>query len=225
MAIKDWSEDHRPRERLLKHGAEALSAAELLAIFLRVGVAGKSAVELAQDLLGHFDGSVVRLHNASVAELCRVKGMGSAKAAQLKATFELARRGLHEQLEERDAFTSPQTVRDWLMLRLAGLNHEVFMVMLLDAQNRLLRAVELFRGTLTQTSVYPREVVKLALAHNAAALILAHNHPSGLAEPSRADEFLTQTLKQALALVDVRVLDHVIIGSGASCSFAERGML
>lgn len=225
MAIKDWSEDRRPRERLLLHGAEALSAAELLAIFLRVGVAGKSAVELAQDLLRHFDGSVVRLHNASVAELCRVKGMGSAKAAQLKATFELARRGLHEQLEQRDAFTSPQTVRDWLMLRLGGLNHEVFMVLLLDAQNRLLRAVELFRGTLTQTSVYPREVVKLALAHNAAAVILAHNHPSGLAEPSRADEFLTQTLKQALALVDVRVLDHVIVGCGVSCSFAERGIL
>lgn len=225
MAIKDWSEDHRPRERLLMHGADALSSAELLAIFLRVGVAGKSAVELGQELLAHFDGSVMNLANATVSELCRVKGMGQAKAAQLKASFELARRGLSEQLKERDAFGSPQAVRDWLGLRLGGLHHEVFMVLLLDAQNRLLRAVELFRGTLTQTSVYPREVVKLALAHNAASLILAHNHPSGLAEPSRADEFLTQTLKQSLALVDVRVLDHIIVGSGATCSFAERGIL
>lgn len=225
MAIKDWSEDRRPRERLLHHGADALSSAELLAIFLRVGVAGKSAVELAQDLLIHFDGSVVRLGSATMDELCGVKGMGTAKAAQLKASFELARRALGEQMKERDAFNSPQAVRDWLKLRLGGLTHEVFMVLLLDAQNRLLQAVELFRGTLTQTSVYPREVVKLALAHNAAALILAHNHPSGLAEPSRADEFLTQSLKQALALIDVRVLDHVIVGSVATCSFAERGIL
>ena len=225
MAIKDWSADQRPRERLLLQGAEALSSAELLAIFLRVGVSGKSAVDLARDLLAHFDDSVTGMASASIGELCRVKGMGTAKAAQLKASFELARRALGEQLKERDALTSPQAVRDWLKLRLSGLAHEVFMVLLLDAQNRLLQAVELFRGTLTQTSVYPREVVKLALAHNAAAVILAHNHPSGVAEPSRADDFLTQSLKQSLALVDVRVLDHVIIGSGATCSFAERGIL
>lgn len=225
MAIKDWSSEQRPRERLLAHGAEALSAAELLAIFLRVGVAGKSAVDLARDLLSHFDNSVVRLSSAPVAEICRVRGMGVAKSVQLKATLELARRALGEQLKERDAMCSPDAVRDWLQLRLGGLAHEVFMVLLLDAQNRLMQAVELFRGTLTQTSVYPREVVKLALAHNAAAVILAHNHPSGVAEPSRADDFLTQSLKQALALVDVRVLDHVIIGSGATCSFAERGIL
>jgi DNA repair protein RadC len=225
MAIKDWSADQRPRERLLQHGAEALSSAELLAIFLRVGVSGKSAVDLARDVLAHFDDSVTRMASASIGELCRVKGMGTAKAVQLKASFELARRALGEQLKERDALSSPQAVRDWLKLRLSGLAHEVFMVLLLDAQNRLLQAVELFRGTLTQTSVYPREVVKLALAHNAAAVILAHNHPSGVAEPSRADDFLTQSLKQSLALVDVRVLDHVIIGSGATCSFAERGIL
>ncbi|MGL6077537.1 RadC family protein [Methyloversatilis discipulorum] len=225
MAIKDWSADQRPRERLLLQGAEALSSAELLAIFLRVGVSGKSAVDLARDLLAHFDDSVTVLGGATIADLCRVKGMGTAKAVQLKATFELARRALGEQMRERDALSSPQAVRDWLKLRLGGLAHEVFMVLLLDAQNRLLTAVELFRGTLTQTSVYPREVVKLALAHNAAAVILAHNHPSGVAEPSRADDLLTQSLKQSLALIDVRVLDHVIVGSGATCSFAERGIL
>ncbi|MBU0601583.1 MAG: DNA repair protein RadC [Gammaproteobacteria bacterium] len=225
MAIKDWSSGLRPRERLLAHGAEALSSAELLAIFLRVGVAGKSAVDLARELMAHFDDSLVRLGNAPIEDICRVKGMGVAKSVQLKATLELARRALTEQLKERDALCSPAAVRDWLQLRMAGLPHEIFMVLLLDAQNRLITAVELFRGTLTQTSVYPREVVKLALAHNAAAVILAHNHPSGVAEPSRADDFLTQSLKQALALVDVRVLDHVIVGSGATCSFAERGML
>jgi DNA repair protein RadC len=225
MAIKDWSRDQRPRERLLSHGAEALSPAELLAIFLRVGVAGKSAVDLARDLLAHFDNSVLQLSVAPIEEICQVKGMGPAKSVQLKATLELARRALGEQLRTRDALCSPDAVRNWLKLRLSGLSHEVFMVLLLDAQNRLLRADELFRGTLTQTSVYPREVVKLALAHNAAGVIFAHNHPSGVAEPSRADDFLTQSLKQALALVDIRVLDHVIVGGGATCSFAERGML
>lgn len=225
MAIKDWNEDLRPRERLIRQGPEALSSAELLAIFLRVGVRGKSAVELAHDLLKHFDHSVLELSSASIHRLCGIHGMGEAKAAQLKATMELARRALQEQMRARDALSSPSAVREWLMLRLGGLAHEVFMVLLLDAQNRLIAAEELFRGTLTQTSVYPREVVKQALAHNAAAVILAHNHPSGLAEPSRADEFLTQTLKQALALVDVRVLDHLIVGAGCSCSFAERGMI
>ena len=225
MGIKDWSSDQRPRERLLMHGAESLSPAELLAIFLRVGVAGKSAVDLARDLLDHFDNSVLQLSAAPLQEICRVKGMGPAKSVQLKASLELARRALSEQLKARDALCSPDAVRDWLKLRLGALGHEVFMVLLLDAQNRLVEAVELFRGTLTQTSVYPREVVKLALAHNAAAVILAHNHPSGIAEPSRADDFLTQSLRQALALVDVRVLDHVIVGSSATCSFAERGLL
>jgi DNA repair protein RadC len=226
MAISDWPEDERPRERLLRDGAQALSDAELLAIFLRVGVKGKSAVDLARDLLASCDGSLSRLAAASVAELQRIAGMGPAKAAQLKATLELSRRALLEEMASRDVLSSPREVRDYLRLKLAALPYEVFMVLLLDAQNRLIRSEELFRGTLTQTSVYPREIVKLALAHNAAALILAHNHPSGVAEPSRADEQLTLSLRQALALVDVKVLDHFIVaGNAAPLSFAERGLL
>ena len=226
MAISDWPEDERPRERLLRDGAQALSDAELLAIFLRVGVKGKSAVDLARDLLASCDGSLSRLAAASVAELQRIAGMGPAKAAQLKATLELSRRALLQEMASRDVLSSPREVRDYLRLKLAALPYEVFMVLLLDAQNRLIRSEELFRGTLTQTSVYPREIVKLALAHNAAALILAHNHPSGVAEPSRADEQLTLSLRQALALVDVKVLDHFIVaGNAAPLSFAERGLL
>ena len=226
MAISDWPEDERPRERLLRDGAQALSDAELLSIFLRVGVKGKSAVDLARDLLASCDGSLSRLAAASIAELQRIVGMGPAKAAQLKATLELSRRALLEEMASRDVLSSPREVRDYLRLKLAALPYEVFMVLLLDAQNRLIRSEELFRGTLTQTSVYPREIVKLALAHNAAALILAHNHPSGVAEPSRADEQLTLSLRQALALVDVKVLDHFIVaGNAAPLSFAERGLL
>jgi DNA repair protein RadC len=225
MAITDWPEDERPRERLMAHGAPSLSDAELLAIFLRVGVRGKSAVDLARDLIGHF-GSLNALFSASLQELSAVPGMGAAKFAQLQAVFEMARRALQEELAGRDVLGSPRQVRDYLKLRLARLPHEVFVVLLLDAQNRLIRTEELFRGTLTQTSVYPREVVKLALAWNAAAVVFAHNHPSGLAEPSRADEALTVSLKQALALVDVKVLDHfVVAGNGAPLSFAERGLL
>jgi DNA repair protein RadC len=225
MAITDWPEDERPRERLLAHGAAALSDAELLAIFLRVGVRGKSAVDLARDLIAHF-GSLGRLFCAPVTELSRIHGMGEAKFSQLQAVFEMSRRALEERMRTRDVLGSPGEVRDWLRLRLGQLPHEVFMVLLLDAQNQLIEACELFRGTLTQTSVYPREVVKLALERNAAAMILAHNHPSGLAEPSRADEMLTQALKQALALVDVRVLDHFIVaGNQNPLSFAERGLL
>lgn len=225
MAITDWPEDERPRERLLAHGASALSDAELLAIFLRVGVRGKSAVDLARDLISHF-GSLGRLFCAPLTELCSVHGMGEAKFSQLQAVFEMSRRALEERMRSRDVLGSPGEVRDWLRLRLGQLPHEVFMVLLLDAQNQLIEARELFRGTLTQTSVYPREVVKLALERNAAAMILAHNHPSGLAEPSRADEMLTQALKQALALVDVRVLDHFIVaGNQNPLSFAERGLL
>jgi DNA repair protein RadC len=226
MAITDWPEADRPRERLLREGAEALSDAELLAIFLRVGIRGKSAVDLARDLLAQFSGSVAQLAAASVDDLQRVAGMGPAKAAQLAATLELARRALREQMNQRDLMSSPQQVRDYLRLKLAALPYEVFMVLLLDAQNRLIHAAEAFRGTLTQTSVYPREIVKLALAHNAAGVIFAHNHPSGAAEPSSADEHLTDSLKQALALVDVKVLDHFIVaGSAAPLSFAERGLL
>lgn len=226
MAISDWPAGERPRERLLAQGPAALSDAELLAIYLRVGIRGKSAVDLARDLLGRFDGRLGSLAEASLAELATVPGIGQAKAAQLKASFELARRALHQEMRERDGLASPGRVRDWLRLKLASRPQEVFMALWLDAQNRLLKAEELFTGTLTQTSVYPREVVKSALTHNAAAVILAHNHPSGLAEPSRADELLTASLKAALALVDVRLLDHFIVaGNAPPLSFAERGLI
>ena len=225
MAITDWPEDERPRERLLTRGAASLSDAELLAIFLRVGVKGKSAVDLARQLIGHF-GSLNRLFSASAAEFSVIPGMGEAKYAQLQAVLEMARRALGETMKARSAFASPTAVRDYLCLHLAGLAHEVFFALWLDAQHRLLAAEELFRGTLSQTSVYPREVVKKALAHNAAAVIFAHNHPSGVAEPSSADETLTRNLKQSLALVDVRVLDHfVVAGPSQPLSFAERGLL
>jgi DNA repair protein RadC len=226
MAIRDWPAAERPRERLAQQGAAALSDAELLAIFLRVGVRGKSAVDLARELLTSFDGDLAALGAASTGELARLPGIGPAKAAQLAATLELARRALAGPLKLKDALASPQAVRDWLRLSLGNLPHEVFVALWLDAQNRLIASEELFRGSLTQTSVYPREVVKRALAHNAGAVILAHNHPSGLAEPSRADEVLTSSLKQALALVDVKLLDHFIVTGGAApLSFAERGLI
>lgn len=224
MAITDWPEAERPREKLLARGAQALSDAELLAIFLRVGVKGKSAVALARDLVDHF-GSLTRLFAATQAEFDHFPGLGPAKYAQLQAVLEMARRALAEEMRRGDALSSPAAVRDFLRLRLEGLAHEVFMAVYLDAQNRVLAAEELFRGTLTQTSVYPREVVKRALAHNAGGIILAHNHPSGVAEPSQADRWLTDQLKQALALVDVKVLDHFIVGGGRAVSFAEQGWL
>jgi DNA repair protein RadC len=225
MAIPDWPEDERPRERLLRQGATALSDAELLAIFLRVGVRGQSAVDLARTLLGHF-GSLTRLFAAGPAEFAAIPGMGDAKYAQLQAVIEMARRALREELAARDLLATPAAVRDWLRLHLGALPREVFVALWLDARNRLIADEVLFTGTLTQTSVYPREVVKRALAHNAAAAILAHNHPSGAAEPSAADELLTRALKEALALVDVRLLDHFIVaGSATPVSFAERGLL
>ena len=225
MAITDWPADERPRERLLARGAAALSDAELLALFLRVGIRGKSAVDLARDLIKHF-GSLSSLCAASAPAFSAIPGMGLAKYAQLQAVLELARRALGEEMARRDVLDSPAAVRDWLRLKLAQLPHEVFMILLLDAQNRVMGNVELFRGTLTQTSVYPREVVKLVLERNAAAVILAHNHPSGVGEPSIADQSLTRSLTQALALVDVRVLDHFIVaGNAAPVSFAERGLL
>ena len=225
MAINDWPADERPRERLLAQGAAALSDAELLAIFLRVGIKGKSAVDLARELIRHF-GSLNRLFAASKDEFSAIPGMGAAKYAQLQAVLEMARRALSEQMKSGDAFSTPGAVRDYLRLHLAGLDHEVFFVLWLDAQNRLIAGEELFRGTLTQTSVYPREVVKRALWHNAAAVVFAHNHPSGVSEPSSADQSLTGELKQALALVDVRVLDHFIVaGASLPLSFAERGWL
>ncbi|WP_374264977.1 DNA repair protein RadC [Zoogloea sp.] len=225
MAITDWPVDERPRERLLAQGAAALSDAELLALFLRVGIRGKSAVDLARDLLTHF-GSLSALCTASAPAFSAIPGMGLAKYAQLQAVLELARRALGEEMASRDVIDSPAAVRDWLRLKLARTPHEVFLVLLLDAQNQVIGSEELFRGTLAQTAVYPREVVKLALDRNAAAIILAHNHPSGVQEPSHADKALTDTLKQALALVDVRVLDHFIVaGNAPPFSFAERGLL
>jgi DNA repair protein RadC len=225
MAITDWPEDERPRERLLALGPAVLSDAELLAIFLRIGVKGKSAVDLARELIGHF-GGLNRLFAATQAEFSAHHGMGPAKYAQLQAVLEMARRTLGEAMRQGTLFSSPAAVRDYLRLKLANLPYEVFFAIWLDAQNRLIAAEELFRGTLTQTSVYPREVVKAALSHNAAAVVLAHNHPSGLAEPSRADELLTRELKQALAMVDVRVVDHFIVaGQSQPLSFAERGMI
>jgi DNA repair protein RadC len=224
MRIADWPEDERPRERFLKHGANALSEAELLAIFLRTGIAGANAVELGRQLLARF-GNLQRLFAAPLSEVASVRGLGPAKYVQLQAVIEMARRALEEDIRERDAMSSPQTVREFLRLTLGDKAHEIFMAMFLDAQNRLLGSEELFRGTLTQTSVYPREVVKTALRYNAAGVIFAHNHPSGVAEPSRADELLTQTLKQALSLVEIKTLDHFIVAGSRTLSFAERGLL
>ncbi len=225
MPISDWPEQERPRERLLRHGAAALSDAELLAIFLRVGVKGKSAVDLGRQLCARF-GSLRRLLEAEEIEFAAVPGIGRAKLAQLRAVLEMAKRTLHEEVSAQQFFAAPAAVRDWLRLKLAHLPHESFVALWLDAQHRLVADEELFRGTLTQTAVYPREVVKRALALNAAAVIFAHNHPSGVNEPSRADEALTAALKQALALVDVKLLDHFIVaGNAAPLSFAERGMI
>jgi len=214
----------RPRERLLAHGAAALSDAELVALLLRTGVAGASALDVARDLILRF-GGVAGLLAAPALEVAAVRGVGRAKCAEIAAVIELARRSLSEEAGARDALASPQAVRDYLRLLLAARPHEVFVALFLDSQNRLLASEELFRGTLAQTSVYPREVVKVALARNAAAVIFAHNHPSGVAEPSRADELLTQALKQALALVDIRTLDHFVVAGGRLTSFAERGLL
>lgn len=226
MAITDWPIDERPRERLLKEGPDALSDAELLAVFLRMGVRGKSAVDLGRDLLARFNGNLTALCDASAVDLASVSGMGPAKAAQLKAVFSLASRALAQKMSERDALSSPQAVRDFLQLKLSPLGHEVFIVLLLDTRNRLIESCELFRGTLNQTSVYPREVCRLALLKNAAAVIFAHNHPSGASEASAADRTLTTQLKAALEMIDVRVLDHFIVAPGQPpLSFAERGML
>jgi DNA repair protein RadC len=224
MAHAPWPAEDRPRERLATHGPAALSNAELVALMLRTGAAGRPAIDVARELLARF-GLVTSLLNAAVAEIASVPGVGSAKAAQFAAALELARRSLAEQMQARDSLASPAAVRAYLRLRLQHLGHEVFWAVFLDAQNRAIAAEELFRGTLTQTSVYPREVVKRALAHNAAGVILAHNHPSGVAEPSFQDQSLTRSLAESLALVDVKVLDHFIVAPGASLSFAERGLL
>lgn len=223
MGICDWPEHERPRERLLREGPTALSDTELLAIFLRVGVAGKSAVTLAGDTLAHF-GSLHRLLHADSGEFGRLHGLGPAKYAQLQAALELARRAVAEQFR-REALCSPEAVRQYLRSQFALQTHESFMVLFLDVKNRLINSEEMFKGTLTHTSVYPREVVKAALRRNAAAVILAHNHPSGVAEPSEADLRLTAALVQALSLVDIRVLDHFVVAGQQVHSFAESGQL
>jgi DNA repair protein RadC len=224
MAITDWPAAERPREKLIELGAEALSDAELLAIFLRVGVTGKSAVDLARDLLTQF-ASLNGIFAATEHELIQVHGIGTSKYVQLQAIFEMSRRALNEQLQQRDVLKSPQAVRDYLVLKLGSLTKEVFLVLFLDTQNRLVATEEMFSGSLKETSVYPREVLKRALHHNAAAVIFAHNHPSGIAQQSQADEMITKQLKQALALVDVRVLDHFIVAGNTTLSFSERGLL
>ena len=224
MTIKDLPLDARPREKMLARGPGALSDVELLAILLRTGIKGKNVFQLAQELLSTL-GGLSGLLNTSTTELKLIKGLGPAKRAEVAAVLELSRRGLAEQLKQRQAFHAPDAVKQYVQLHLAHKTHEVFAVLFLDSQNRLQAMEELFRGTLSQTSVYPREVVLRALHHQAAAVVLSHNHPSGSVQPSRADETLTQTLKAALALVDVRVLDHVIVGQGQALSMAELGLI
>jgi DNA repair protein RadC len=224
MLLKDLPASTRPRERMLALGPTSLADAELLALLLRTGTQGVSVLQLAQHMLDSF-GGIAPLLQAGPQELKRIKGLGPAKRAELAAVLEMARRSLKQEFTERTLFDAPGKVKDYLRMHLAGREHEVFAVLFLDAQNRLIVLEEMFRGTLTQTSVYPREVVKRALQQQAAAVILAHNHPSGTAEPSRADEFLTQTLKSALALIDVRVLDHLVVGQSNVVSLAERGVL
>lgn len=226
MSISDWPVQERPRERLMALGASALSDAELLAIYLRVGIRGKSAVALARDVLQAFDGRLGALAEAEIKTLSAIPGIGPAKAAQLKASFELARRALSQEMQQRDNLNSPSAVRDWLSLHLGQRQREVFMVLWLDNQNRLIAFEELFQGTLNQAAVYPREVIKSALKHNAAAVILAHNHPSGVAEPSQADRQLTEEIRRALEMVGVRLLDHLIVSGPQNClAFSERGLL
>ncbi len=224
MTPKDLPQDQRPREKLLSRGPAALADAELLAVLLRTGYRGQGVFALAQAVLDRFDG-FAGLLGASAEALQSVKGLGPAKRAEMLAVMEVARRALGQQIRAMPVFESPQSVKDYAALHLGGRQQEVFAVLFLDGQHRLLRLEEMFTGTLTQTSVYPREVARRALALNAGAVILAHNHPSGLAEPSRADEFLTQTMKSALGLVDVRVLDHLVIGRGQVVSMAERGLV
>jgi len=222
--MKHLPADQRPREKLLARGAAALADAELLALLLRTGYKGRGVVELAHDVLAHC-GGYAGLLNVAPESLKGLKGLGPAKRAELLAVMEMARRALSQQLQQAPVFDSPAKVKDYLALELGGRPQEVFAVLFLDGQHRLVKLEALFHGTLTQTSVYPREVVKRALALNAGAVVLAHNHPSGVAEPSRADEYLTQSLKAALQLVDVRVLDHVIVGQGQVVSMAERGLV
>lgn len=224
MAITDWPLAERPREKLLEQGAAALSDAELLAIFLRTGIAGIDAVSLARQLLQQF-GGLKPLLAASQTEFCQARGLGEAKYVQLQAVLELSRRFLQQQLQRETVFSEPELVRKYLSHLLSHEQREVFMVLYLDNQHRMICAEPLFQGTIDASPVYPRIVVQRALKHNAAAVILAHNHPSGVAEPSRADRAITERLTQAMALVDIRVLDHFVVGDAEVVSFAERGWL
>ena len=224
MAISDWPEAERPREKLLSLGPQALSDAELLAIFLRTGIAGCNAVDLARRLM-HEYGSLRQLLQADRRRFCATRGLGNAKYAQLQAVLELARRHLAENLKCGDALKNPAETRRYLTARLRDYPHEVFACLFLDTRNRIICYEELFRGSIDGASVHPREVVRRALQHNAAAVILAHNHPSGVAEPSDADRRITTRLQDALALLDIRVLDHVVIGDQLATSFAERGLI
>jgi DNA repair protein RadC len=224
MTIKDLPMAARPREKLLALGPGALADSELLALLLRTGVKGQGVLQLAEALIEKF-GGIAGLMRTDVADLRRVKGLGQAKSAELAAVLEIARRALSAELVVRPVFDAPDKVRDYVALQIGGLAYEVFAVLFLDNQHRLIRLETMFRGTVSQTAVYPREVARRALELNAAAVILSHNHPSGSAEPSRADEHLTQQLKSALALIDVRVLDHLIVAGGGVLSFAERGLM
>jgi DNA repair protein RadC len=224
MAITDWPREERPREKLLQRGAAALSDAELLAIFLRTGVPGKTAVDLARELLQRF-GSLRALLNAERQHFCQGLGLGEAKYVQLQATLEMARRHMAETLQRGNVLDSPEQTRGFLAAQLRDYAFEVFCCLFLDNRHRVIAFEELFRGTINGASVHPREVVKKALGHNAAAVILAHNHPSGVAEPSEADRHITRQLISALALVEVRVLDHLVVGDGEAVSFAERGLM
>ena len=222
--MKDLPADQRPREKLLARGPAALADAELLALLLRTGTRGQGVMLLAAQVLQRC-GGFAGLLNAEPLSLLGIKGLGPAKRAELLAVMEMARRALAQQMATGPMFDAPGRVKDYIALQLGGRVQEVFAVLFLDAQQRLLRMEEMFHGTLTQTSVYPREVLRRALALNAAAVVLAHNHPSGVAEPSRADEYLTRSLQTALKMIDVRVLDHIVVGQGQAVSMAERGLL
>lgn len=224
MSIKQWPVGEQPREKLMRKGAQALSDAELLAIFLRTGVKGRSAVDLGRDMVGHF-GDLRAVMQASKADFCKLPGLGETKYAQLQAALEMGRRYLSVEIERGSVLDSPQATRDFLSLKLGYLSYEVFACLFLDNQHQLICFEEMFRGTIDGASVYPRDVVKRALELDAKAVIFAHNHPSGIAEPSQSDRVLTERLQQALSLVEIRVLDHFVIGDTEPVSFAERGLL
>lgn len=224
MPITDWPEQERPREKLLSQGANILSNAELLAIFLRTGTRGKTAIDLGRELLQQF-GSLRHIVAADQASFCQHLGLGVAKYAQIQAALEIARRYLQETLQQGDVMANPKDTHHYLSIRLRNYEHEVFACLFLDNAHRVLHYDELFHGTINSATIHPREVVKRALGYNAAAVIFAHNHPSGTVNPSEADKYITLQLKQALNLVDIRVLDHIIIGAGATLSFAEQGLL